>query len=71
MKRNQRWKGGTAYNMDIIQIVGSLGFPIAVAAYFIVEINKTLAQLLLAIKDLSQEIALLKEAVRTNVGIDT
>jgi len=56
--------------MDIIQIVGSLGFPI-VAAYFIVEINKTLAQLLLAIKDLSQEIALLKEAVRTNVGIDT
>jgi len=57
--------------MDIIQIVGSLGFHIGVAAYFIVEINKTLAQVLLAIKDLSQEIALLKEAVRTNVGIDT
>jgi len=64
-------EGGKDTIMDIIEIVGSLGFPIAVAAYFIVEINKTLAQLLLAIKDLSQEIALLKEAVRTNVGIDT
>jgi hypothetical protein len=56
--------------MDLIQLIGSLGFPIAVAAYFIVEINKTLGQLLMAIKDLSQEITLLKEAVRTNVGID-
>ncbi|NPV88339.1 YvrJ family protein [Coprothermobacteraceae bacterium] len=57
--------------MDIGQLIGSLGFPIAIAAYFIVEMNKTLAALLLAIKDLSTEIALLKEAVRTNVGIDT
>jgi len=40
-------------NEEIISLIGSLGFPIAVAVYLLVERGRTMKELIKAIQDLS------------------
>ena len=39
--------------MDLVNLIGSLGFPIAVTVYLLVERGKTMKELTRAINDLS------------------